>query len=466
MWYAVVMLFGKSDANILSENRKFPVDYIVIYILQFTSATYLCYMKILLLGSGGREHALAWKIKQSADCEQLFIAPGNPGTADCGINVNIKATDFDQLALFCTEQHIDMLVVGPEDPLVLGVVDFFAVYPGLEDLPVIGPNKIAAQMEGSKVFAKAFMLRNNVQTPAYQQFSNQTLNEASHYILEQPLPIVLKADGLAAGKGVVICEDHAQAINEIQLMLSGKFGTAGNKVVVEQFLYGIELTVIILTDGENYLILPPSKDYKKVGVGDTGLNTGGMGAVSPPTFITENFMKKVEDRIIKPTMSGLKKEAIKYKGFLYFGLFNCNEEPYLIEYNARLGDPETQVILPRIKNDLLGLFMAVHQEKLAEVKLEIDARTCATVILASDGYPGQFEKGKQITGLENTEDCIVFHAGTSLDENGTLITSGGRVLAVSSYGSDLFEALRSCYINAGRIYYETRYFRRDIGWDL
>ena len=423
-------------------------------------------MKILLLGSGGREHALAWKIIQSPQCEQLFIAPGNPGTALCGQNVNIKATDFPLLATFCLEQKIDMLVVGPEDPLVLGVVDFFATAPGLENLPVIGPSKIAAQMEGSKVFAKAFMMRNNVQTPAYKEFSNDSFAEASKYISEHALPIVLKADGLAAGKGVVICNDHEEAHNELQLMLSGKFGNAGNKVVVEQFLHGIELTVIVLTDGEHYLILPPSKDYKKAGDGDTGLNTGGMGAVSPPPFVTESFMQKVQEKIIQPTISGLKNEGIKYKGFLYFGLFNCNDEPYLIEYNARLGDPETQVILPRIKNDILELFLAVHNENLNRHQLEIDERACATVILASDGYPGQFERGKQISGLENTENCFVFHAGTSLDENGNLITSGGRVLAVSAYGSDLFEALRSCYINAGRIYYDTRYFRRDIGWDL
>ena len=423
-------------------------------------------MKILLLGSGGREHALAWKIIQSPQCEELFIAPGNPGTALCGQNINIRATDFALLATFTLEQRIDMIVVGPEDPLVEGVVDYFATYPGLESIPVIGPSKNAAQMEGSKVFAKAFMLRNNVQTPAYKEFSAETISEATNYINEHSLPVVLKADGLAAGKGVVICNDQEQAKNELQLMLSGKFGTAGNKVVVEQFLHGIELTVIVLTDGNHYLILPPSKDYKKAGDGDTGLNTGGMGAVSPPPFVTEGFMQKVKEKIIDPTISGLKKEGIKYKGFLYFGLFNCNDEPYLIEYNARLGDPETQVILPRIKNDLLELFMAVHNETLKDQILSIDERACAAVILASDGYPGQFEKGKSISGLENTENCMVFQAGTTLDANGSLITSGGRVLAVSAYGSDLFEALRTCYINAGRIYYDTRYFRRDIGWDL
>ncbi len=434
--------------------------------LHFNLLSYLCLMKILLLGSGGREHAIAWKIIQSPQCEELFIAPGNPGTALCGQNVNIKATDFPLLASFCSEQKIDMVVVGPEDPLVSGIVDFFETYPGLEDLPVIGPSKIAAQMEGSKVFAKAFMLRNNVQTPAYEEFSNETISDAGKYINAHTLPIVLKADGLAAGKGVVICNDLEEAKNEMQLMLSGKFGTAGNKVVVEQFLHGIELTVIVLTDGDHYLILPPSKDYKKAGDRDKGLNTGGMGAVSPPPFVTDSFMQKVKEKIINPTISGLKKEGIKYKGFLYFGLFNCSDEPYLIEYNARLGDPETQVILPRVKNDLIELFMSIHNETLSQQNLQIDERSCATVILASDGYPGQFEKGKQISGLENTENCMVYHAGTTLDANGNLITSGGRVLAISAYGSDLFEALRSCYINAGRIYYDTRYFRRDIGWDL
>ncbi len=422
-------------------------------------------MKVLLLGSGGREHALAWKIKQSPKCDALFIAPGNPGTASMGTNIPINPNDFEALANFCLDQKIDMIVVGPEDPLVNGVVDFFKTHPLLQDLPVIGPDKNAAQLEGSKVFSKAFMLRNNVQTPSYQQFSSNQMEDAKSYLKEKTFPLVLKADGLAAGKGVIICNGLADAIAELELMLNGKFGAAGNRVVIEDFLHGKELTVIILTDGNKYLILPTSKDYKKVGDGDTGLNTGGMGAISPPPFVTDVFMQKVVDKIIEPTLMGLKKDEIQYKGFLYFGLFNCNDEPYLIEYNARLGDPETQVILPRIQNDILDLFIAVREENLGKHILQIDSRACATVILASDGYPEQFEKGKPISGLENIEGAIVFQAGTLLDENNILVTNGGRVMAVSAYGTDIFEALRSCYINAGRIYYQTRYFRRDIGWD-
>jgi len=423
-------------------------------------------MNILLLGSGGREHALAWKIAQSPDCTHLFIAPGNPGTATLGINVDIKPTDFEAIKSFCLNTQISMVVVGPEDPLVAGVVDFFEADAQLNHIPVIGPNKIAAQMEGSKTFAKAFMMRNGVQTPAYKEFNTDNSNEAINYIQQHAMPVVIKADGLAAGKGVVICNDAASATSELQLMLSGKFGAAGNKVVIEQFLHGIELTVIILTDGDSYMILPPSKDYKRIGDGDTGLNTGGMGAVSPPPFATDAFMDKVKNKIIEPTLKGLKKENINYKGFLYFGLFNCNDEPYVIEYNARMGDPETQVIMPRIKNNIIDLFSAVATTTLRTKTLETDNRACATVILASHGYPEAFEKGFPITGIENTENCMVFHAGTSAGPNDELVTSGGRVMAVSAYGNDLAEALRNCYINAGRIYFASRYFRRDIGFDV
>lgn len=423
-------------------------------------------MNILLLGSGGREHALAWKITQSPLCTQLFIAPGNPGTAELGVNVPIKATDFNALKTFCVITDIKMVVVGPEDPLVLGVVDFFKNDPAINHIPVIGPNKMAAQMEGSKTFAKAFMLRNNVQTPAYKEFNNSNINEAISYLKNHSMPVVLKADGLAAGKGVIICNNADEAINELHLMLGGKFGDAGSKVVFEQFLTGIELTVIVLTDGETYMVLPPSKDYKKIGDGDTGLNTGGMGAVSPPPFATPDFMEKVRTKIIEPTMAGLKKEGINYKGFLYFGLFNCNNEPFVIEYNARLGDPETQVILPRLKNDIVDLFFAVDQQQLNTKTLQVDERACTTVILASHGYPETFEKGFPITGIENTENCMVFQAGTSIGKNGELITAGGRVMAVSAYGNTLDAALRNCYINAGRIYYDSRYFRRDIGFDV
>lgn len=423
-------------------------------------------MKILLLGSGGREHAQAWMISRSPQCEKLYIAPGNPGTLQYGENVAIATTDFESLASFCSDKKIDMVVVGPEDPLVKGVVDFFENDERVKHIPVIGPNKEAAQLEGSKAFAKAFMLRNGVASPGYKEFSSAEINEAIEYLQTHALPVVLKADGLAAGKGVVICATHDDAINEMQLMLNGKFGEAGNKIVVEDFLTGIELTVIILSDSENYLILPPSKDYKKVGDGDTGLNTGGMGAISPPPFATKEFMDKVEEKIIRPTMAGLKKEGILYKGFLYFGLFKCGDEPFLIEYNARMGDPETQVILPRVQNDILDLFQSVAQGNISEKHLVIDPQTCATVILASHGYPGEFEKGKPITGIENCENALIFHAGTRLDENNTLITSGGRVLAVTSYGNTLDEALTNCYINAGRIYFESRYFRRDIGFDI
>lgn len=423
-------------------------------------------MNVLLLGSGGREHAMAWKIAQSPQLTQLFIAPGNPGTAACGQNLSISATDFPAIKKCCIEKEIDMVIVGPEDPLVKGVVDFFENDSEINYIPVLGPNKIAAQMEGSKAFAKAFMQRNNVQTPAYKEFKKETIADAFAYIKNHTLPIVLKADGLAAGKGVVICETHTQAEIELEEILNGKFGEAGNTVVIEQFLAGIELTVIILTDGEDYLMLPPSKDYKKIGDGDTGLNTGGMGAVSPPPFATEIFLNKIREKIIEPTLAGLKKENIRYKGFLYFGLFKCGDEPYVIEYNARMGDPETQVMMPRIKNDILDLYIAVAENKLGTKTLEVDERACATVILASHGYPEQFEKGKAITGLENTEDCMVFHAGTKTDENNTLLTNGGRVLAVSAYGKTLYDALQTCYVNAGRIYFESRYFRRDIGWDV
>lgn len=423
-------------------------------------------MNILLLGSGGREHALAWKIAQSKSCDALYIAPGNPGTATIGKNVAIAATDFEGLKSCCVQNAIDMVVVGPEDPLVQGIVDYFQNEPAVAHIPVIGPNKIAAQLEGSKAFAKAFMLRNQVQTPAYKTFTSADMSAATSYLQQHSMPVVLKADGLAAGKGVVICQTAEEAIEEFQQMVSGKFGAAGNTVVIEQFLTGIELTVIIITDGQTYRILPPSKDYKRIGDGDTGLNTGGMGAVSPPPFATEAFMEKVRNLIIEPTMQGLKKEGIHYKGFLYFGLFNAQDEPYVIEYNCRMGDPETQVIMPRIKTDMIDIFKAVATESLHNQPVETDDRACTTVILASHGYPGTFEKGFPITGIDQTTDCMVFQAGTTWNERNELVTSGGRVMAVSAYGQTLDEALRTCYINAGRIYFDSRYFRRDIGFDV
>ena len=420
-------------------------------------------MKVLLLGNGGREHAIAWKIAQSSLCEQLFIAPGNPGTALCGTNVAIAVNDFEPLLSFCNTNAIDIIVVGPEDPLVNGIVDFFKTH---SEIPVIGPDKMAAQLEGSKAFAKQFLFKHAIPTAAYKEISVQQLESAYAYLDSHAMPVVLKADGLAAGKGVVICNTVEEAKQELQQMLSGKFGNAGNKVVIEDFLDGMELTLIILTDGKNYKILPASKDYKKIGEGDTGLNTGGMGAVSPPPFATTEFIEKVEKEIIQPTLHGLQQDNIQYKGFLYFGLINVNGSPYVIEYNCRMGDPETQVIMPRIKSDVLKLFIAVANNKLGDETMEIDERVCATVILASYGYPGIFEKGFVIQGLENTENCMVFQAGTALNTNGELVTNGGRVMAVTAYGKNHQEALQLCYVNAGRIYFESRYFRRDIGFDL
>ena len=419
-------------------------------------------MKILLLGNGGREHAMAWKIAQSPLCDSLFIAPGNPGTAQCGTNVPIAATDFDKLLVFSNTNAVDMVVVGPEDPLVKGVSDYFKAN---SNIPVIGPDAMAAQLEGSKAFAKRFLVKHNIPTAKYMEIHSPQIEEGFTYLQTHAMPVVLKADGLAAGKGVVICQTAEEAKQELTQMLGGKFGDAGNKVVIEEFLNGIELTVIILTDGESYKILPPSKDYKRIGEGDTGLNTGGMGAVSPPPFATENFMQKVEEEIIKPTLHGLRQEQIHYKGFLYFGLINVQGAPYVIEFNCRLGDPETQVILPRITSDIVELFSAVANNNLGNTSMITDQRVCGTVILASHGYPGTFEKGKEITGLENTEECMVFQAGTS-EKEGKLLTNGGRVIAVSAYGADYQQALQLCYANAGRIYFESRYFRRDIGFDL
>lgn len=426
-------------------------------------ACYLCSMKVLLLGNGGREHAMAWKIAQSELCEQLFIAPGNPGTALCGTNVAISVNDFEGLLSFCNSNAVDMIVVGPEDPLVNGIVDFFKTH---SSIPVIGPDKMAAQLEGSKAFAKQFLIKHAIPTASYKEITLQNIQDGLTYLDSHTMPVVLKADGLAAGKGVVICNSIEEAKQELQSMLSGKFGEAGNKVVIEDFLNGIELTVIILTDGKNYKILPASKDYKKIGEGDSGLNTGGMGAVSPPPFATKEFIEKVEKEIIQPTINGLQQDNIQYKGFLYFGLINVNGSPYVIEYNCRLGDPETQVIIPRIKSDVLKLFIAVANNTLGDETMEVDEKVCATVILASHGYPGIFEKGYVIQGLENTENCMVFQAGTILNTSGELVSNGGRVMAVTAYGKNHQEALQLCYVNAGRIYFESRYFRRDIGFDL
>lgn len=420
-------------------------------------------MNILLLGSGGREHALAWKIEQSPQCDKLYIAPGNPGTASLGKNIDLSPDDFEGIALFCREKAIDMLVVGPEDPLVNGVADHMAQH--LPELKVIGPPADGARLEGSKDFAKQFMQRHGIPTAAYRTFTGEQQQEGLAYLAEQSLPIVLKADGLAAGKGVLICRTHEEAAAAFTDMLDGRFGDASSRVVVEQFLDGTELTVIVLTDGKSYGILPPSKDYKRIGEGDSGLNTGGMGAVSPPPFATPDFMAKVEEQVIQPTIAGLQKEGISYKGFIYFGLIQVDGDPFVIEYNCRMGDPETQVILPRLENDIVDLFTAVASGTLAAHPVQTDNRAAATVILASKGYPEAYDKGLPITGLEFLEDCLVFHAGTTT-RNEALLTNGGRVMAITAYGKDLPAALQGSYANAARVYFENRYFRRDIGWDV
>lgn len=421
-------------------------------------------MNILLLGSGGREHAMAWKIAQSPLCKYLYIAPGNPGTAECGQNVPIAVRDFNAQVDFCRENKVDLVVVGPEDPLVLGVVDHFAEH--LPTVPVIGPPAEGAQLEGSKAFAKEFMQRHAIPTAAYRSFTVSEKAEGLAYLQQHDLPLVLKADGLAAGKGVLICQTLEEATEGFIAMLDGMFGDASSRVVVEAFLEGIELTVIVLTDGQSWKVLPPSKDYKRIGEGDTGLNTGGMGAVSPPPFATPAFMTTVEEQVIAPTIKGLRTDGIAYKGFLYFGLIKVGDAPFVIEYNCRMGDPETQVIMPRIFSDIIPLYLSVARGDLAEAEFETDPRAAATVVLASSGYPGSFEKGLEITGCEHLEDCMLFHAGTVSDDQGILYTNGGRVLALSCYGTDLPEALRNCYTNTARIYFGNRYFRRDIGWDV
>jgi len=422
-------------------------------------------MNILLLGSGGREHALAWKISQSPKLSKLFIAPGNAGTALVGTNVNIPADDFDRIAEFVIQNRVDMVVVGPEDPLVKGIVDYFAQQEELKNVPVIGPSKKAAMLEGSKEFAKGFMMRHHIPTARYKSVTFPRLTEGIRFLETLKAPYVLKADGLAAGKGVLILKDLFKARDELHQILSGKFGDAGKTVVIEEFLSGIELSVFVITDGKNYKILPEAKDYKRVGQGDTGPNTGGMGAVSPVPFASESFMKKVEERIIIPTIQGLHNEGIEYKGFIFFGLINCNGEPYVIEYNARLGDPETEVILPRLQTDILDLLEGVATGTLADKKIVIDDRFTATVMLASGGYPGSYEKGKLISGLNKISGSLIFHAGTKA-ENNRIITSGGRVIAITSFGNTLNEALAMSHKNAMIIDFEKKYFRADIGFDL
>ena len=425
-------------------------------------------MRILLLGSGGREHALAWKINQSVWANPLYIAPGNPGTARCGKNVSLDITDFDAIKKFCVSEKIEMIVVGPEEPLVKGLYDYFKADEELEKIYFIGPSKKGAQLEGSKAFAKAFMQRHGIPTAAYREFDASNFEEGVHYVKEHSLPVVLKADGLAAGKGVVICQTSVEAVSEFELMIQNeKFGEASRKVVVEEFLDGIELSVFVITDGKNYLLLPEAKDYKRIGEGDKGLNTGGMGAVSPVPFATPGFMYKVEERIIKPTIGGLNKEAIDYKGFLFFGLISVKGEPYVIEYNCRMGDPETEVVMPRLETDLVGLLVAATQQELDTVKLRVDERSAVTVMAVSRGYPSAYEKGFEVTGLDKSDDkdSFIFQAGTK-EEDGKVVTNGGRVLCVTAYGRNIEDASEKSLDILDQIDFEGIYYRTDIGYEF
>jgi phosphoribosylamine--glycine ligase len=424
-------------------------------------------MNILLLGSGGREHAFAWKIAQSPRCNQLFVAPGNPGTAEIATNVPLGVTDFPGISKFIQANGIDLLVIGPEEPLVKGLVDYLHAQVGMEQLLVVGPSQLGATLEGSKDFSKQFMLRNGVPTAAYATFHAHQLAEGLAYLEQQSLPIVLKADGLAAGKGVLICESLEEAkISLKEMLIDAKFGDASSKVVVEEFLIGIELSVFVATDGISYKILPEAKDYKRIGEGDTGLNTGGMGAVSPVPFADAAFLQKVEERIVIPSIQGLEKEGIPYKGFLFIGLMNSNGEPFVIEYNVRMGDPETEAVLPRIESDFVDLLEAIAGGSLASYTLELSPQTCATVVMVSGGYPEGYEKGFSIALPEPNSRTVLFHSGTARNESGALINTGGRVFAVTGMGANLEEALAAAYETIEKVSWQKAYYRRDIGQDI
>jgi len=425
-------------------------------------------MRVLILGAGGREHAFAWKISQSLLCEKLFIAPGNAGTSQCGTNLDFGVNDFDAIRKCCIDEKIDLVLVGPEEPLVKGITDFLISDPQLQDLDIIGPSKNGAQLEGSKSFAKAFMHKYNIPTAAYGEFTLGNYKDGVDYINKHALPIVLKADGLAAGKGVVICENYVEALAEFELMIQrAKFGDASKKVVIEEFLQGIELSVFALTDGKNYVLLPEAKDYKRVGEEDTGPNTGGMGAVSPVPFADEVFLKNVEEKVIKPTIKGLKAENLEYRGFIFFGLIKVGDEPYVIEYNCRMGDPETEVVIPRLKNDFLEMLVAATKQELDKIKIEEDDRFACTVMAVSGGYPGDYEKGYVIHGIDkvDTAESILFHAGT-ITKDGKPVTNGGRVLCITSFGDSIFEAVEKSKEELQNIAFTGMSFRRDIGYEF
>jgi phosphoribosylamine--glycine ligase len=423
-------------------------------------------MNILILGSGGREHTFAWKIAKSSRCNKLYVAPGNSGTAEIAENINLKVTDFEAVRAVVLSHQIDIVVVGPEDPLVQGIHDYFLNHEELNGIAVIGPQKAAAELEGSKEFAKEFMMRHNIPTAAYKSFTRDNVFEGYKFLETLSPPYVLKADGLAAGKGVLILHDLDEAKLELKQMLVGaKFGDASTKVVIEEFLDGIELSCFVLTDGNNYKILPTAKDYKRIGEGDTGLNTGGMGAVSPVPFATPAFLNKIEERIVKPTVFGLQKDNLPYQGFIFIGIIKVGDDPKVIEYNVRMGDPETEVVLPRVKTDMVEIFEAISNKSLDKINIEIDDRAATTVMLVSGGYPEAYERGKEITGLENIKDSIPFHAG-SVKSNGEIITSGGRVMAITSYGNTYQEAIERCYKNISKLKFEKMCYRKDIGFDL